>query len=122
MPELQFLARVQRFPGISLQGLADDLGIHKATASARAEQLVEAGLLLRKTNPDSRRAIMLELTPAGLNYYQEAKDFIKTHLIAQMNHFSSDELQTLESGLNLLARMVLHVQPELRDKLSEMET
>lgn len=119
--EIRILARVYRFPGLSLQCLADDLGIHKATASIRVEQLVEQGFLERNVNPQSRREIQLAISPLGLSAYQDAKDYLKTHLVAQMNRFSEDELQALEKGLGLLARMVSQAHPEVGNRLAEIE-
>ncbi|MBT9545309.1 MAG: MarR family transcriptional regulator [Candidatus Sericytochromatia bacterium] len=119
--EIRILARVFRFPGLSLQCLADDLGIHKATASIRVEQLVEQGLLERRVNPHSRREIQLAISPQGLSAYKQAKDYLKTHLVAQMSQFSEDELQSLEKGLGLLARMVSQTHPELGNQLAETE-
>jgi MarR family transcriptional regulator, organic hydroperoxide resistance regulator len=118
--DIRVLARVSRFPGLSLQGLADDLGINKATASCRVEQLVSLGLLERTVNPRSRREIMLTISAQGLVEYQKAKDFLKSHLVTQMNQFSSEELLSLEKGLSLLARIVIQAHPEISKQLSEL--
>lgn len=118
--EIRVMGRVKRFPGLSLQTLADDLGINKATASARVEALVSAGLLARLVNPKSRREVMLEMTPAGLLAYTSAKDYLKANIVSQMNDFSQSELQDLEKGLALLARIVTNAHPEISDQLSEL--
>ncbi len=118
--EIRVMGRVKRFPGLSLQNLADDLGINKATASARVEALVSSGLLVRHVNPKSRREVMLKMTPAGLLAYTSAKDYLKANLVSQMDDFSQTELQELEKGLALLARIVTHAHPEISDQLSEL--
>lgn len=118
--EVRVLGRVKRFPGLSQQVLADDLGINKATASARVEALVVAGLLIRSVNPKSRREVMLELTSSGLQAYTEAKDYLKANLVSQMNDFTQEELHDLEKGLALLARIVTKAHPETSAQLSEL--
>lgn len=117
--EVRVLARVLRFPGLSLQCLADDLGINKATASGRVDQLVSHGLLERQINPQSRREVMLKITESGQIAYTEAKGYLKNHLASQMEQFSSDELKELERGISLLARMVSQAHPEISIKLSD---
>lgn len=119
LQEIRVLGRISRFPGLSLQGLADELGLNKATASSRVEQLVSAGLLNRATNPRSRREIMLHLSDEGLRKYREAKDYLTSHLATQMNDFSAEELQDLEKGLQLMARIVTQAHPEISNRLSE---
>lgn len=118
--EIRVLGRVRRFPGLSLQDLADELGLNKATTSARVEQLVNLGLLERQINPSSRRQIMLRLSPAGLHKYLEAKNYLRSHLAAQMDGFSAEELAELKRGLDLLSHMVAEAHPEISDKLTEL--
>ena len=118
--EIRVLARLRRFPGISLQGLADDLGINKATASARVEQLVAQGLIARSVNPKSRREVMLHISEAGQREYLKARDYLKSHLVSQMDDFSLAELSELEKGLGLLSRLVTGAHPEIKARLSDL--
>lgn len=117
--DIRVLARLIRFPGISLQVLADDLGISKATASGRVEQLVAQGLCERSVNPRSRREVMLSITPAGVREHRKAKDYLKANLVAQMDAFTHDELMNLEKGLVLLTRIVSQAHPEIGSHLNE---
>lgn len=120
LQEIRVLGRINRFPGLSLQGLADELGLNKATASSRVEQLVVAGLIERTTNPRSRREIMLNLSDAGRQKYLEAKGYLRGHLATQMDAFSVEELRQLETGLELLGRIVTQAHPEIAEKLTEL--
>ena len=52
-------------PGRSLKALESSLGTDKATLSRTVDFLVQNGLAERDENPADRRAIVLNLTPAG---------------------------------------------------------
>jgi len=53
--------------------LAERLAVRKPTLTAIADGLVSAGLLLREADPSDRRAIRLELTPAGRKALDETE-------------------------------------------------
>lgn len=63
--EIHTVAAIGRNRGISLTGLAGELGISKPTLSERIRKLVGKGFVEKKTNPEDRKAVTLWLTPDG---------------------------------------------------------
>jgi DNA-binding MarR family transcriptional regulator len=45
--------------------LADYLGVNPSTINRMVERLIAAGLVDRQPNPESRREVVLDLTPTG---------------------------------------------------------
>ena len=52
-------------PGISLNQLADGLGVHASTATRVCDRLIAAELLIREPHPRDRRFLALSLTRKG---------------------------------------------------------
>lgn len=71
-PHLDILINLFRTPGISQQDLADKLLVGRSNLSMLLPQLEKRGLLLRKSDPQDRRVLRLELTDEGTELTQEA--------------------------------------------------
>lgn len=56
---------------ISLNDLADMLGLDKSTMSRTINNLVNNEMVVRETDPDDRRYIQIKLTEAGERSYRE---------------------------------------------------
>ena len=63
LPQFRALVVVDRLGTPRLTDLATDLGVGLPSASRLCDRLVAAGLLTRAPNPDSRREVLLALTP-----------------------------------------------------------
>lgn len=50
---------------LNVGGLAERLGVHQSTATRLCDRLVTKGLIDRVTSVESRREVLLSLTPAG---------------------------------------------------------
>jgi DNA-binding MarR family transcriptional regulator len=50
---------------VNLSGLAERLGVNASTALRMIDRLLVAGLVTRRDNPDSRREVLLGLSPEG---------------------------------------------------------
>ena len=49
----------------NLSSLAERLGVNSSTALRMIDRLLVAGLVTRRDNPDTRREVLLDLSPAG---------------------------------------------------------
>jgi len=49
----------------NLSGLAERLGVNSSTALRMIDRLLVAGLVTRRDNPETRREVLLGLSPAG---------------------------------------------------------
>ena len=65
LPQLRVLVLVGDAGGTNIATLADGLGVHPSNATRVVERLTRAGLLDRRPDPDDRRHLVVELTPAG---------------------------------------------------------
>lgn len=63
--EIHTVAAIARAPGVSLTELARELNISKPTLSERIRKLVAKGVVLKETNPEDRKAVILRLTAEG---------------------------------------------------------
>lgn len=67
------LLMVRDTPGkASPSALAADLGISNAGMTGRLDALEKAGWLERRVDPDDRRRVAVEVTPAGLDRWRQA--------------------------------------------------
>lgn len=98
---LVLLLRVDR-RGLSLSGLADQLGVSQPTASDSVAALDRKGLVAKKTRPEDGRRLSVTLTRKGRTTAQEIALW-PNDLIACVDHLSEDQQATL---LRLLAEVV----------------
>lgn len=68
-------------PDLSLNQLADQLGVNPSTAMRMINRLLRAGLVSRRDNPDDRRENLLALTAAG----REIVDTVTRRRRAEIN-------------------------------------
>src|SRR4051794_14096516 len=59
------LMRIDEGAGVSQRQLMDELGLTSGTMSVRIDRLIEAGLVTRSADPQSKRTVSITLTPAG---------------------------------------------------------
>ncbi len=71
-PHLDILVNLFRTPGISQQDLADKLLVGRSNLSMLLPQLEKRGLLVRRSDPQDRRVLRLELTAEGTELTLEA--------------------------------------------------
>jgi len=71
-PHLDILVNLFRTPGISQQDLADKLLVGRSNLSMLLPQLEKRGLLVRRSDPQDRRVLRLELTPEGTGLTKKA--------------------------------------------------
>ena len=65
-PRLRTLEELHCRGPFMMRALADQLGVTARNMTAIVDALEEEGLVRRRPHPDDRRAILVELTPAGI--------------------------------------------------------
>jgi len=65
LPQLRAMVVLDTCGPVKLAAMAATLGVNPSTALRMVERLESAGLIDRKTNPDNRREVILNLTPVG---------------------------------------------------------
>jgi DNA-binding MarR family transcriptional regulator len=56
--------------GVSQRRLADELGLTPGTVSVRIDRLIEDGLVSRVPDPETRRSVLVALTPQGRELFE----------------------------------------------------
>lgn len=68
------LNRLDREGPMGVKALADGMGIDSSTVTRQVAPLVESGLVKRASHPDDGRAVVLALTPRGLERLEEVRE------------------------------------------------
>ncbi len=94
---------------LRLNDLAARMGTSAPTASRAVDVLDELGLVARRPDPGDRRAVQIELTPAGLALVGERKARASVAFEPAVAALSAADREVL---LDLLARMTAALGPE----------
>lgn len=65
LPQFRLLVVLSSRGSLKLVTLAEHLGVNPSTATRAVDRLIATGMVTRTTNPESRREIVIDLTPAG---------------------------------------------------------
>lgn len=99
------LSIVAANPGINQGAAGRALGIQRANMVSLITELVEQGVLDRRTAEDDRRAFALTVTPAGEKLMDECLQRIRTHEAQLLSDLRPAERTML---INLLKRIEAH--------------
>lgn len=98
---------VKKQKNISIKDLADLLEITSSAATQLVDGLVNKGLLVRKSNPDDRRALELELSEKSKEQFESIKSKSLKTLASFFNILDNDELSKYWELNNKIAGKVL---------------
>jgi len=82
--------------------LGERLIVTRATVTGLLDSLERPGFVRRSPNPDDRRGLIVEITPAGLETLAQVRHLIHAQETTWMDGFSDDELR---SYIGLLHRV-----------------
>jgi len=103
--QAEMVRLVGRQPGISVREAAAELGLVPNTASTLVSKLVAGGLLSRTVDSDDRRVGRLRLTEPAQRIADESRAARRAALSAVLDELDPGQLDSLESGLEVLAEM-----------------
>ena len=110
--QLELLRVVEKRPGIGVATAARALYLAGNSVSTLVNQLVDAGLLDRRIDPDDRRAARLELTGAArnrlANWRRTRTDFVATAVAT----LPAEDREAIEAALPALGRLIDALQEE----------
>lgn len=98
------MAVIESHPGIRQGEVGERLGIQRANMVALVNELVEAGWVERRPSPADRRALALEMTPAGRKTFRDALGKIRHHEEAMLSGLSPAEREALIALLRQLSQ------------------
>lgn len=102
LPQLRILFNVARRPGITINELAEVLGVTLSTTSGLVGKVVDRGLVSKRTDESDRRQVRLYMTEAGRNLAEQMAE-IGDRFMAETATILGDELEAVSRALGLLA-------------------
>ncbi|HEY2073842.1 MAG TPA: MarR family transcriptional regulator [Gaiellaceae bacterium] len=86
--------------------LAAREGITQPAVTQLVNRLEARGWVVRTTDPDDRRAVLVELTSIGLEAFEHLRADYRALMRSYMSDLNDDELETLSHALEILDRVV----------------
>lgn len=96
------IVEVGRTGKISLIDLANILNLDKSTVSRSVDNLVNQGLMVRETDPEDRRFIMLQLTEQGQNIFQEVEQRMEDYFLEIIGTIPDDKREQVIESIRYL--------------------
>jgi DNA-binding MarR family transcriptional regulator len=106
VPQFRALVYIRRHPGTDLSAVADQVGTSLPAASELVARLVRQQLVVRETDPASRRRIRLTLSPSGLADLEAAEQRTTEWLVRILRGLGEAQLAGLAAGLRDLRATV----------------
>lgn len=91
-------------PGLTQAELAQKLELGNAAVGRLVDRLEQRQFIIRKPDPDDRRAYRLTLTKPAKNLLDHLKDTATKLRVDVLNGFSDNEVKTLNRGLYKLEK------------------
>jgi DNA-binding MarR family transcriptional regulator len=80
LPQFRLLVALAAHGSMNLVSLAEALAVNPSTATRMLDRLVGAGMVERQANPDSRREVVLRLTPRGRRMVDDVSAHRRTEI------------------------------------------
>ena len=106
VPQFRALVYIRRHPGTDLSAVADQVGTSLPAASELVARLVRQQLVVRETDPASRRRIRLTLSPSGLAGLEAAEQRTTEWRVGVLRGLGEAQLAGLAAGLRDLRATV----------------
>ncbi|HOK06585.1 MAG TPA: MarR family transcriptional regulator [Syntrophales bacterium] len=90
--------------GRTMSDLSQYLGVDNSTLTGLVDRLERAGLVVRRPSPSDRRALIVEITPAGREEAQRAKGVIRPINEAIKEGFAPEEIAAFKAVLGAFGR------------------
>jgi DNA-binding MarR family transcriptional regulator len=99
LPQYRALVVLASRPHVTVNDLADALGISASSVTRLCDRLVRKDLLERRTGATDRRAVELALTPAGRRVVSKVARARRTELVAIAKDMRAADRRALIEGL-----------------------
>jgi len=91
---------------LSINELAELLGLDKSTLSRTVNTMVEQGLVTREPDPDDRRYVKIKLTPAGSNLLSDIEGKMTDYYLNIYQAIPQDKRKQVLESLELLVKII----------------
>ncbi len=100
------LVEIGRAGKISLIDLAELLGLDKSTISRTINNLVDAEIVKRETDPENRRYISIQLTDKGTEVFKSIEDNMFAYYSSIFRSIPEDKRNQVLESLQILVQSV----------------
>lgn len=118
-PQLWALWELHHRGPLSLKALAGRMHLDSSTVTGVVDRLHKKGLLIRSTDPEDRRRVVLSLTPAGKTTVKAAPHPAQGQLLHALKDMDPIEVDTLNQTLQRLALVMEADRLEVKFFFSE---
>lgn len=102
LSQVNTLFRLYHHGASPISDLATHLGVTMAAASQLLNPLIDAGYILRSTDPTDRRVKLIELTPSGAAAVEKSIQSRHAWVTDLAEQFSASEIKAVFPALKLL--------------------
>lgn len=102
--ELRALGRIGESPQITPKQLAEAIELTTGSVTALLDHLEGLGWVRRLPNPEDRRSVLVELTPAGGKRMRAAYTLFQERFVAAVRAVPAEQLGTVTDFLDRVAR------------------
>lgn len=102
------MVEIGRAQNISLNDLADILGLDKSTISRTINNLVNDNMVIREIDPEDRRYIMIKLTEKGMKAFAEIETRMEVYFTNVYNSIPEAKREQVVESLQLLFEALPH--------------
>ncbi|WP_246215549.1 MarR family winged helix-turn-helix transcriptional regulator [Listeria valentina] len=98
--------------GISATALSNRLNVNKSAITAKIKNLTEKGFLLRTTNKEDKRAVILEMSASGLEIFKECEQAMKSLINRWLSTFGKENSEKLMTLYDQLVETVIDLETQ----------
>lgn len=120
--QVELMAVVGGRPGISVAAAARELRLADNSVSTLVNQLLAAGMLRRETDPEDRRAVRLELTPAAQRHMADWRDRRARLVGARIQELPAEDRAAIAAALPALGRLLIGLQEPAEARRNDTST
>jgi DNA-binding MarR family transcriptional regulator len=110
MAQIELMQSLREASPARVGDLAARLRLSASTVSGLISQLMTAGLVVRGTHQDDRRAAVVELTPAGIERLADWQAAHQRRIGAALDQLSAEDRDAVTAALPALAKLVGHLR------------
>jgi DNA-binding MarR family transcriptional regulator len=103
LPQFRVLVVLRNAGPLRTGALAEQLSINPSTFSRFVDRMVDGRWIERRSSPDSRREVLLDLTPQGARIVDEVVARRRDELGRILSGMSANDRETVQLGLETLA-------------------
>ncbi len=104
IPQCHTIMEIGLADTLSVNTLAEKMGLDKSTVSRQVEKLVKGQLVERIASPEDRRKVNISLSPKGKEIYQLINTTMNEQFEKVFQKIAPKELSTFFKVFNILAK------------------